>query len=276
MIGFFDSGLGGLTILHAFMELRLGSYVYLGDNARAPYGSRSAEEVERFTIQGVKWLIDQGCGLIVLACNTASANALRSIQKEWLPKYAPHVRVLGVLVPTVEAVTGLAWQGDETKDHDLSVMVFATPTTVASHAYEREILKRLPRAKIVSEACPELVSLIEGGVSREEIARSVKFHTGSALARAESSPNVVLLGCTHYALIEDVFRAAFSSSLTSILSQPRIVAQSLREYLIRHPDVASSLSLSALFFTTGDPDAVAAASRPFFGDALRYEHVSLE
>lgn len=273
MIGFFDSGLGGLTILHAFMDVRPGSYVYLGDNQRAPYGSRSAQEVERFTIEGVQWLIDRGCKLIVLACNTASANALRNIQMKWLPVHAPDVRVLGILVPTVEAITGVDWQADMTRDHDLSVIVFATPSTVLSGAYEREILKRVPNAQVISEACSELVSLIEQRASMSDIRVVVHRHVMSACQRMGRKPDVVLLGCTHYALIEDVFRERFDPS-TNIFSQPNVVAASLSEYLKRHPEFPSSSS-SIQFFTTGNPEDVSRASQVFFPERLVYQRAVL-
>lgn len=274
MIGFFDSGLGGLTILHAFMDVQPGSYMYLGDNQRAPYGNRSAEEVLRFTLQGVQWLVDKGCTLIVLACNTASAHALREIQTRWLPYYAPHVRVLGVLVPTVEAMTGMLWHEEGTRELAPLIAVFATPSTVASGAYEREVYKRLPQARVIAEACPELVPLIERHASQEEIRDCVRSHVQNVTSSV-GQPGVVLLGCTHYALIAAEFREAFGMS-TNILSQPEIVAQALCAYLKRHPEFVEKEVVGARFFTTGEVQEVTRASELFFGKAITYERVALE
>ncbi len=276
MIGFFDSGLGGLTILHEVAKCRPGSYLYLGDNARAPYGLRSVDEVRRFTLEGVAWLVEQNCRLIILACNTASANALRFLQQAWLPNYAPQVRVLGILVPTVEAITGVGWHEPEQGSHEPVIAVFATPSTVASGAYEREIIKRLPRANIILQACPDLVSLIETTAPREVLKQTVQHYVDAALSRMPTLPDTVLLGCTHYALIENLFRASLPSSV-SILSQPSIVAQALQTYLKRHADILATktASPSLRFATTGDPDAVALASQRFFSERIVYERVML-
>lgn len=276
MIGFFDSGLGGLTILHEVAKRRPGSYLYLGDNARAPYGVRSVDEVRRFTIEGVAWLIEQGCSLVILACNTASANALRFLQQEWLPSHAPHVRVLGILVPTVEAITGVSWHEQHKTNEVSSVLVFATPSTVASGAYEREIIKRLPRATMIVQACPDLVSFIEEAAPMEALRQAVHQYVDAALSCMLTSPDTVLLGCTHYALIEDVFRASLPPSV-NILSQPTIVAQALQRYLEHHADIltTNAASPSLRFATTGDPDAVTRTSQRFFPERIVYERVTL-
>lgn len=273
MIGFFDSGLGGLTILQEVMSSRPGSYMYLGDNARAPYGQRSNEEVTRFTIEGVRWLIDQGCDLVILACNTASANALRTIQQAWLPQYASNARVLGILVPTVEAITGVSWYAETSRQEAPSILIFATPSTVSSQAYEREISKRLPKAQIFSHACADLVSLIEANASKETLDACVKKHVQTALVHA-SHPDVVLLGCTHYALVEDLFKKHLPSEVV-ILAQPKIISGALQNYVAKHVLNEAHTSESVQFFTTGDSELVARASQRFFPEIIKYKHIDL-
>ncbi len=274
MIGFFDSGLGGLTILREVLSSRPGAYIYLGDNARAPYGQRSSEEVTRFTIEGVRWLASQGCELIVLACNTASANALRTIQQDWLPQHAPNVRVLGIIVPTVEAVTGLPWYEEAVREEALSVLVFATPSTVLSDAYGREIKKRLPKAEVFSHACKELVALIEANASRDILEVCVKKHVTAALTNM-GKPDVVLLGCTHYPLVEDIFKKYLPKEVV-MLAQPKIVSNALKVYLNKHTLKEADVSESVQFFTTGDPHTVARASQGFFTEIIKYKQASLE
>lgn len=275
MIGFFDSGLGGLTILREVAKSIPGQFLYLGDNARAPYGSRSREEVQAFTTQGVKWLIDQGCSLVVLACNTASANALRPIQQEWLPLHAPQARVLGILVPTIEAITGMDWHREETSDHVESILVFATPSTVTSGAYEREIKKRLPNAHVVSQACPDLVSLIEEGSAPILMEQKIQEYIQQGKEKMGAGPEAVLLGCTHYALVEELFRKNMDGE-TRIFSQPQIVARSLSEYLSRHPLGATDAPSSVTCFTTADPEQVAIISKRFSDLPIHYTQVGID
>ncbi len=275
MIGFFDSGLGGLTILREVIKSIPGQFLYLGDNARAPYGSRSREEVQAFTTQGVKWLIDQGCSLVVLACNTASANALRTIQQEWLPQHAPHAHVLGILVPTVEAITGMDWLQERTQDHAQSVLVFATPSTVASGAYEREIKKRLPNAQVVSQACPDLVSMIEEGSESARIKETIQQYIQEGREKMGGVPEAVLLGCTHYALIESLFREELDAQ-TRIFSQAQIVAKSLSEYLTRHPSLKNDGISSISCFTTADPHQVTSVSKRFSDLPMEYVRVTID
>ncbi|MBP6944510.1 glutamate racemase [Patescibacteria group bacterium] len=275
MIGFFDSGLGGLTILREVIKSIPGQFLYLGDNARAPYGSRSQEEVQAFTTQGVKWLIDQGCSLVVLACNTASANALRTIQQDWLPQHAPRARVLGILVPTIEVITGMDWQHEETSNHVESILVFATPSTVASGAYEREIKKRLPNALVVSQACPDLASMIEEGSEPTLIEQKIQQYIQEGKEKMGSKPEAVLLGCTHYALVESVFRKNLDVQ-TRIFSQPQIVTRSLLEYLSRHPLEGAGAPSSVTCFTTADPDQVATVSKRFSDLPIRYTQVDID
>src|SRR3989338_5365162 len=199
MIGIFDSGDGGLPTLKAVCEvLPQYDYVYLGDHARAPYGPRSQEEIFEFTWQGVKFLFDQGCVLVVLACNTASANALRRIQQERLPETFPDRRVLGILVPTIEQITGQNWsnqvnqflRGREKSD---TVLVLGTEATVQSNAYQIEVEKRLPGIRVLQQACPDLVSLIERNASPEEIHSALDRYLGprinSSLASVPSVPS---------------------------------------------------------------------------------------
>jgi glutamate racemase len=260
MIGVFDSGYGGLTILQACIDrLPNYSFSYLGDNARAPYGSRSEEEIIRFALQGVEFLFGQGCPLVILACNTASANALRRIQQAVLPQRYPDKRVLGILVPTVEQVS------------ERNVTVFATEATVRSHAYAHEIAKRNPSVRVVERACPRIVPLIESGASQDMLREAV-----ADCASGIEKPDAVILGCTHYPLVKDFFREALPG--IPLYEQPQIVADRLADYLERHPEVAQMLDKRAQrqFFTTADPDAVSALASRFFGQTVSFTHALLQ
>ncbi len=276
MIGFFDSGLGGLTILHEVMKQRPGTYLYLSDNARAPYGSRSQAEILEFTTQGVKWLIDHDCSLVIIACNTSSANALRTIQETWLPTYAPNARVLGIIVPTVESITGIAWSEERTHTAAPSILIFATPSTVSSGSYEREIRKRLPNAKVVAQACPDLVPLIESGAPQDLLLEKIKEYITQGKAKIAGDPEVVLLGCTHYALVEGLFSGCLPKRI-QVLSQPNIVTQALLKYLQLHPEHAQPKSQMTTVecFTTAEPNQVTSLSRRFFRSTLSYRRAML-
>jgi glutamate racemase len=264
MIGMFDSGSGGLTILAGCRALLPGqSFLYLGDHARAPYGEKSAEQILESTRQMVEALYARGCGLVLLACNTASAVALRDLQENWLPAHYPDRRLLGVLVPMVEALTGLPWDRDEpglADEYPASVGVFATRRTVESGAYSREISRRAPACRVIEQACPGLVSAIERGAGHDELAALVGGFVGELLARTAKEtgrpPEVVLLGCTHYPLLEELFRQHLPAA-TGIISQPDVVARSLWAYLQRHPQMAGEKDAGALqLLTTGDPENI--------------------
>lgn len=247
-IGVFDSGYGGLTILQAFRN-RLPQYdwLYLGDNARAPYGSRSFELVFDFTSQAVEYLFDQGCHLVILACNTASAKALRSIQQQILPKRWPDRRVLGVIRPTVEKV------GDITKTRHIGLL--ATPGTVNSHSYLLEIEKIHPDIVITEYACPMWVPLVETGECYGDGADWFVRKYLNEIMELDPQIDTLLLGCTHYPVLIDKIRK-YAPERVNIVPQGDIVAESLADYLQRHPEIDKYCTKtgSVEFLTTENPE----------------------
>ncbi len=258
MMGIFDSGFGGLPILRALRQkLPAYDYCYFGDNAHTPYGSRSQEEIFALTLQGVEFLFQQGCPLVILGCNTASAAALRRIQQEVLPAHYPDRRVLGVLVPTIEQFTERSVQ---------HVGVVATHATVQSHAYRTEIQKRHPFMRVSEGACPELATMVEDGASAEVIEPYIK----DCLESFSELPEVLVLGCTHYELVENLFRKNWPTVL--ILTQSSLVASSLSDYLKRRPEIEQRLSQngSIRFLTTGDPVGVSQKGSVFFGSPIAF------
>lgn len=275
MIGVFDSGYGGLTIMQA-LRLRLPQfdYVYLGDNARAPYGMRTPEEIYQFTRGGVDWLFRHGAQVVVLGCNTASANALRRLQTEYLPQHYPDRRILGILAPTVEAVTGAAWRGEIVQNGTPThAVIFATPATVTSLAYSREITKCNPAVRVIEQPCPTLVPLIEQGAHPDVLRAAVTEY--AAAARAQSPqwpPDVVVLGCTHYALIADLFHREVVGAM--VYAQGTLTADAFVRYLERHPDMAARFSTGGTWdaFTTGDAGAVSALATRFFHAPFTFAH----
>ena len=284
-IGIFDSGHGGLTILRGLVDrLPRQRFIYLGDHAHAPYGSRPANEIVDLTRMNAARLFDLGCRLVILACNTAAAVALRELQQDWLPQAYPNHRLLGVLVPMVEAIARTSWYSDvpdrlPAVDHSATahsasetVAIFATPATVAAGSYGIEVRKRAPRTRVVQRACPELAGLIEQDAGDAMIEPVVESHVAALLADAGGIPEKAVLGCTHYPLIQHLFRAALPAQ-TEILSQPRRVAESLTAYLWRHPDYRQ-FDLEPpvpLCFTTGDPIRVSKLASRFFGGHLQFQ-----
>ncbi|BCX15811.1 MAG: glutamate racemase [Candidatus Parcubacteria bacterium] len=246
MIGFFDSGVGGLAIFKEVEKLLPSySYLYLGDNARAPYGFHSPEVIYRFTLQGIRWLFKKGAKLVILACNTASAVALRRIQQEFLPQHFPERRVLGIIIPTAEEVVSL------TKSKEIGIL--ATQATVHSFAYPKEIAKLDSSIKTHQQACPLLVPIIEAGeLEWEGLELAVKKYVNQLLEKS-SKLDVAVLACTHYALIENIFKKFFPSSV-AVFSQGPIVAQKLAIYLKAHPEIDSELKKEGerIFYTTED------------------------
>lgn len=246
-IGVFDSGFGGLTV---FKELRERlpdcDFIYLGDNARAPYGTKSFEAVYEYTRQAVKFLFEQGCPLVILACNTASAKALRTIQQNDLIAWGDLTkRVLGVIRPTAEIA------GTLTKIGHLGIV--GTAGTVASRSYEIEIAKAFPRLKVVSQACPGWVDLVErGNVESAETQVAVARDLQTLFARDEKI-DALVLGCTHYPLLMNAIKKCVPAGVR-IFSQGAHVAESLEDYLNRHPEMSVRISRggNAQFFTTGD------------------------
>lgn len=243
-IGVFDSGYGGLTILREMRRLLPQyDYLYLGDNARAPYGSRSFDIVYRFTLQAVNELFSRGCRLVILACNTASAKALRTIQQNDLPVIDPSRRVLGVIRPTVEALGGLTRSGH--------VGLFATPGTVRSDSYRLEVEKLFPGMTLTGHACPMWVPLVENNEADKPGADYFVRQDADALMTADPAIDTVILGCTHYPILYDKIRKALPAGV-NLIAQGDIVAASLADYLRRHPEVESTLSRGATssFLTT--------------------------
>lgn len=246
-IGVFDSGYGGLTILQQ-LQTRLPQYdyTYLGDNARAPYGTRSFDLVYQFTLQAVKALFEKGCHLVILACNTASAKALRTIQQNDLPHLDPTRRVLGVIRPTVEAI------GQVT--HTKHIGILGTPGTVASHSYDMEIAKLYPDFKIVSHACPMWVPLVEYGKATSDGADFFIKEDINAILSQDTDIDTIILGCTHYPLLLPKIRRHTPSHI-HILTQGDIVAASLEDYLRRHPEIDNKITRggSTTYLTTDNP-----------------------
>ena len=262
MIGIFDSGFGGLTVLGPLHD-RLGDYstIYLGDNARAPYGTRTQEDIFQFTLQGVRFLFEQGCPLVILACNTTSAQALRRIQQEILPIEFPEKRVLGVIRPAAEY---LAKQNNR-------VGIFATPATVESQAYIHELYKLRPEMKVTQVSCPGLVELIEKGKIRDEETDLLVNEFVQTLLIQDPQVEGVLLGCTHYPLVTHLFRNHLPNGI-HMLAQAEVVAVSLGSYLERHPEIDDQLEKKGkrLYFTTTREDISPLAST-FYGKPITFE-----
>lgn len=268
-IGVFDSGFGGLTVLKEIVkEMPQYDYLYLGDNARAPYGSRSFETVYEYTLECVKHLFDMGCELVILACNTASAKALRTIQQKDLPKIAPNKRVLGVIRPTTEII------GNYTRSGNVGVL--GTAGTVSSGSYLVEIEKFFPELKVYQEACPMWVPLIENNEYQNEGADFfIKKHVTN-LMQQQLHIDAIILGCTHYPLIIDKIKKYLPTNV-ELLSQGPIVAKGLHEYLQRHPEKESQCSKSGTvsFYTTDLPEKFDKAATLFYGESVKSKHLAL-
>ncbi|MFN3521548.1 MAG: glutamate racemase [Phenylobacterium sp.] len=279
-IGVFDSGVGGLTVHRALVErLPTADFVYLGDQANAPYGGRGGEEIVDLTRAGCERLFDAGCNLVVLACNTASGIALRRLQQTWLPGFREAlgrpVNILGIIVPTIEAATGLPWEheaerrGEKVEKLDI-LAVFSTPATARSRVYEIEIDKRRQDVAVFSEPCPQLARMIEDGAGAVELAKVVEDHVGAITTRIGRPPDRAILGCTHYEIIADIFRAALPAG-TPLIHQPDATADALQRYLERHPEYEPGSSGLRRFLTTGRPGAQHKLVETFWGGPLSFE-----
>lgn len=258
MIGVFDSGFGGLTILR---ELRKAlpdyDFMYLGDNARAPYGSRPFETIYRYTLEAVKALFDRGCPLVILACNTASARALRTIQQDDLPKIAPENRVLGIIRPTAEEA------GSFSKTGHLGIL--GTPGTVASGSYPLEIAHFFPHLKVTEQACPLWATLVENGETDSEGTRFFVGRDIQSLLAKDPEIDALLLACTHYPLLLPVIQKIVPH--LRIVSQGAIVAQKTVNYLKRHPEMEARLSRNGKTeFLTSDTPEFFSKGASFFGE----------
>lgn len=267
-IGVFDSGFGGLTILGALRQrLPRYDYLYLGDNSRAPYGTRSFAEVYRYTLEAVRALFARGCHLVILACNTASAKALRSIQQRDMPAIDPSRRVLGVIRPTAEALGGLTRSGH--------IGVLGTPATVTSGSYDIEIANLHPDYAVTSHACPMWVPLVEYGEAASDGADFFVAKDIDTLLAADPLIDTVVLGCTHYPLLLPKIQACCAPRGIRVVVQGDIVAESLADYLRRHPDMDGRLTRggSVDYLTTGDPDAFDRLAAVFTGQPVRSTHI---
>ena len=268
-IGIFDSGYGGLTVLKEITaKLPQYDYIYLGDNARSPYGTRSFETVYEYTLECVKWLFEQGCTLVVLACNTASAKALRTIQQNDLPKIDASKRVLGVIRPTTELI------GRFTKTGNVGIL--ATNGTVISNSYPIEIQKFYPKLNVFQQACPMWVPLVENNEYNNPGADYFIQKNINDLLSQSSQIDTILLACTHYPLLIEKIRKAVPTGMT-ILSQGEMVAESLQAYLSRHTEIEENCSKNGQlsFFTTDSTEDFDNHAAIFYGKPVKSAHLRL-
>jgi len=266
-IGFFDSGVGGLTVSEA-VRVALPDYdmVYLGDTARAPYGARRHDQLVEFTWQGCLWLFERGCELIIIACNSASAGALREIQQKRLPDY-PGKRALGVIRPTVEELSKRGFS---------NVLVLSTSATQKSQAYPREFAKINPTILVQSHACPRWVALVEAGKAGTQDMRDEVKRELSTLSPLEKNSDAILLACTHYPFIKKDIDHAFDQAVP-IFDQGDLVAASLVDYLRRHPEIASGLSRHGqrAYFVTGSAEVAQKTAQDFLGYMVNFRQAKL-
>ena len=269
-IGVFDSGYGGLTILDKIREvLPEYDYIYLGDNARAPYGTRSFEVVYEFTRQAVNKLFDMGCHLVILACNTASAKALRSIQMNDLPGIDPARRVLGVIRPTVECV------GEISKNQHIGIL--ATAGTIKSESYPLEIHKLFPEIQVSGTACPMWVSLVENNESQDEGADYFIRKYIDQLLSKDPQIDTVILGCTHFPILLPKIRQYIPEHI-SVIAQGEYVAESLKDYLKRHPEMDAKCTKNGncQFYTTEAEEKFSESASTFLKQQISVKHITLE
>ena len=265
-VGVFDSGLGGLTV-HRAIQQRLPdlALIYYADSAHAPYGVRTADDIYDLTCAATRRLWDEGCDLVILACNTASAAALRRMQEDFVPEGK---RVLGVFVPLIEALTERQW-GDNSPPREVAVKhvaLFATPATVASRAFQRELAFRAIGVDVEAQPCGGVVDAIEDG--DEILAKALVTSHVEALKRRMPLPEAAILGCTHYPLMLDSFQAALGADVR-VYSQADLVAESLSDYLVRHPELAGANS-SESYLTTGDPVRVSSKATQFLRRPIQF------
>ena len=272
MIGIFDSGYGGLTILNKIRQLLPEyDYLYLGDNARAPYGTRSFDVIYEYTLQAVNYLHEQGCNLIILACNTASAKALRTIQQRDINP--DEVRVLGVIRPTVEIVPA--------RTRTKHIGVLATPGTVASKSYVIELLKQDPTLVVTQQACPMWVPLIEAGEHLNAGADYFVEKYLTELLTRDPLIDTIILGCTHYPLLQDKIEDFLkrTNRQISVIAQGAIVANSLQDYLLRHPDIAERAKMGGkqtiTYLTTESATKFAESASIFLSTPITANHIEL-
>lgn len=269
-IGFFDSGYGGLTILREVMKrLPEYDYLYLGDNARAPYGSRSFDVVYQYTKQAVHKLFEMGCPMVILACNTASAKALRSIQQNDLAKWDPTRRVLGIIRPTVEQVDSLT--------NTRHIGIFGTRGTINSESYTIEIGKFAPDVVVNGHPCPMWVPLVENEEYDSEGADFFVRKEIDAIMKQDPQIDTLILGCTHYPLLLKKIKKYVPDDV-QVISQGNIVADSLKDYLMRHPDMEQRLTKhrQTSFYTTENPESFSRSAAVFLQNSgIEANHIDL-
>lgn len=269
-IGVFDSGYGGLTILSEIQALMPEyDYCYLGDNSRAPYGSRSFDIVYEFTKQAVMALFDKGCNLVILACNTASAKALRTIQQNDLPKINPEKRVLGVIRPTAEVI------GSITQSRHIGIL--GTQGTIQSQSYPMEISKLYPDIQVTGEACPMWAPLVENGESESEGSDYFVKKNLNNILEKDSQIDTIILGCTHYPLLLNKIRKYLPENVLA-LPQGEYIARSLKDYLNRHPEMDNVCTKGGFtkYFTTESPEKFSETATIFLNKKIDVERVTLE
>ena len=269
-IGVFDSGYGGLTILSKIREtMPEYDYIYIGDNARTPYGPRSFEVVYDFTLQAVRKLFDMGCHLVILACNTASAKALRTIQMNDLPLIDPDRRVLGVIRPTVESVGALT--------HTNHIGVLATPGTIKSESYPLEIAKLFPEMHVTGESCPMWVPIVENNEADSEGAKFFIKKNLDQLLEQDPLIDTIILGCTHYPILIDTIKEFLPKNI-NIIAQGEYVAHSLKDYLRRHPEMNEKCTKSGqtVFYTTESVDKFKESAANFIPEVVDVQKITLE
>ena len=293
MIGVFDSGFGGLTVHRALIDaLPDRDFVYLGDNKNAPYGTRPPLEVLNLTCAGIERLFAEGCTLVIVACNTASVVTLRWIQQQWLPSIRRKDNVkrnaIGIVVPTIEAATGLGWHEEARPLNPFAVeeaslplfpaeaagphtiVVFATPRTVETETYPYEIRKRRPDARVIQQACPDLATAIEAGAPRQKLKDLIRQYVGEMNEHLSAPPDSVILGCTHYPLVADLFAECLPVGVP-IIHQPEATASALRGYLDRHPEYNIGRNGKRKFLSTGYSADALPLIEKFWGGKLQFE-----
>lgn len=281
-IGVFDSGVGGLTV-HRELVARFADrdLVYFADQANAPIGDKTGEQIVELTRRGCETLFEAGASVVVLACNTASAVALRRLQQTWIPqqheRYGRPVNVLGIIVPTIEAATGRDWTYEEDRsaqDDKIEAIeitgVFSTAATALSRVYEIEIDKRREDLAVFSEPCPGLAGLIELGATTEELKVVVEEHVDALRRKIGRHPDSAILGCTHYEIVADLFAAALPAG-TPLIHQPTAVADALERYFARHPEYVLGSSGRRAFLTSGRAGPQSDLVAQFWGAPLTFE-----
>ena len=278
-IGVFDSGVGGLSVHRALVErLPKADFIYLADQANGSYGGHDGETIVALTRAGCMRLFEAGASLVVLACNTASAIALRRLQQTWLPGYRQAlgrpVNILGIIVPTIEAATGVPWTheaepGEKVEAVDV-IGVFSTPATTASRVYEIEIDKRRQDVAVFSEPCPTLARMIETGADRQSLKTMIAAHADALRRRIGRRPDRAILGCTHYEIVAELFVEALGPEVP-IIHQPGAVADALEGYLARHSELDPGAGGTRRFLTTGEPGLSTELVAAFWGEPVRFE-----